>query len=99
MLFYINRSWLSTSLTSQEILHQLIAVVYPEPGLRRIRLAEGSVQDAADFVAKIMSTDLDKTSIRTIVNETFDWQRIAERYFDILLGSESRPSDLLGKTS
>jgi len=39
-----------------------------------------------DFIAKIVLTDLDKTSIRTIVKETFDWPRIAERYFYVLLG-------------
>lgn len=45
-----------------------------------------------DFIAKIVSTDLDKTSIRMIVKETFDWPRIAERYYDALLGGELRSS-------
>jgi glycosyltransferase involved in cell wall biosynthesis len=49
--------------------------------------------NSGDFIAKIVSTDLDKTSIRTIVKETFDWPRIAERYFDVLLGCELRSSD------
>jgi glycosyltransferase involved in cell wall biosynthesis len=49
--------------------------------------------NSGDFIAKIVSTDLDKTSIRTIVKETFDWPRIAERYFNVLLGCELRSSD------
>ena len=49
--------------------------------------------NSGEFVAKIVSTDLDKRSIRAIVKETFDWPRIAERYFDALLGCELRSSD------
>ena len=49
--------------------------------------------NSGDFVARIVSADLNKASIRAIVKKTFDWPRIAERYFDALLGCELRSSD------
>lgn len=49
--------------------------------------------DPNDFIAKIISVDLDKTSIRMIVKENFDWPQVAQRYFDVLLAGELHSPD------
>lgn len=53
-------------------------------------LAQESNPD--DLIAKIMSADLDRASIRMIVKENFDWPKIAQRYFDVLLSGEAHSS-------
>lgn len=50
-------------------------------------------RDAAGFIAAIRSCELDRASIRRAVRETFDWPRVAERYFEFLAGTCRRQTN------